>query len=190
MDTLIATSRLGIGKELAKKIRSSSGSVLAVLYGHGVEKSLALTVDYRSLEKALASPKKLNGSFAVQIDGTDSGKEVLVRELQRDPVSRRIIHVHLVVADPNKGLTAVVPLAFLGTSAGVKAGGKLRTPYREVTVSCRPNAIPASIDIVITNLNQGDAIMASQVTLPEGVKIVYDRDFIVAKVLLVRAKKK
>jgi large subunit ribosomal protein L25 len=190
METLIASTRQGLGKEAAKKVRSSQEQIPAVLYGFGVEKSTSLTLDYRTLEKALAGPKKLNASFNVSIDDQPFGKQVLVRELQRHPVSRRIMHVDLVVADPNKAINAVVPLAITGRSPGVQAGGRLRTPYREVTVSCVPSAIPASIDVDISPLHQGDAVMASKVSLPEGVKLVYDRDFIVAKVLIVRAKKK
>jgi large subunit ribosomal protein L25 len=162
MDTLIASTRQGLGKEAAKKLRSSQEQIPAVLYGFGVANSTSLTLDYRTLEKALAGPKKLNGSFNLSIDDQAFGQ----------PVS------------------AVVPLAVTGRSPGVQAGGRLRTPYREVTVSCVPSIIPAAIEVDITPLNQGDAIMASQVSLAEGVKLVYDRDFIVAKVLLVRAKKK
>jgi len=190
MDTLIASTRQGLGKEAAKKLRSSQEQIPAVLYGFGVANSTSLTLDYRTLEKALAGPKKLNGSFNLSIDDQAFGQPVLVRELQRHAVSRRILHVDLVVADPNKAISAVVPLAITGRSPGVQAGGRLRTPYREVTVSCVPSLIPAAIEVDISPLNQGDAIMASQVSLAEGVKLVYDRDFIVAKVLIVRAKKK
>lgn len=179
---LAGSLREGIGKEAAKKIRAA-GSTPAVLYGHGMSESVNLQLDPKVLNKALENPKKANALMSVDL-GSDAGSHtVLVREVQRHPVKRTILHVDLVVPDLEKNITATVPLRFIGKSVGVSMGGRLRTPYREVNVSARPADIPVDIEVDITPLDMGDLIKASELNAGENVSVVYDEDFVVVKVL-------
>ena len=179
---LAGSLREGIGKEAAKKIRAA-GSTPAVLYGHGMSESVNLQLDPKVLNKALENPKKANALMSVDL-GSDAGSHtVLVREVQRHPVKRTILHVDLVVPDLEKNITATVPLRFIGKSVGVSMGGRLRTPYREVNVSARPADIPVDIEVDITTLDMGDLIKASELNVGENVSVVYDEDFVVVKVL-------
>ena len=174
------------GKGFNRRLRSA-GKIPATLYGHGVEETTSVTVDPRELNKCLQNPKGANALFAFSIEG-GATHTVLVREIQRDAVSRNILHVDLVAPDLEKDLVATVGVAFSGKSPGVGLGGRLRTPYREVKVSARPAAIPASIPIDLGTLNIGDAIMASEIDLGEGASVLYERDFVVAKVLKPRGR--
>ena len=179
---LAGSLREGIGKEAAKKIRAA-GSTPAVLYGHGMSESVNLQLDPKVLNKALENPKKANALMSVDL-GSDAGSHtVLVREVQRHPVKRTILHVDLVVPNLEKNITATVPLRFIGKSVGVSMGGRLRTPYREVNVSARPADIPVDIEVDITTLDMGDLIKASERNAGENVSVVYDEDFVVVKVL-------
>lgn len=179
---LAGSLREGIGKEAAKKIRAA-GSTPAVLYGHGMSESVNLQLDPKVLNKALENPKKANALMSVDL-GSDAGSHtVLVREVQRHPVKRTILHVDLVVPDLEKNITATVPLRFIGKSVGVSMGGRLRTPYREVNVSARPADIPVDIEVDITTLDMGDLVKASELNVGENVSVVYDEDFVVVKVL-------
>jgi len=185
--TITAERRGEHGKEASKRVRDA-GKIPAVFYGHGVE-TTTVSVDPKSLSKALANPKGLNGLFGLNLDGSDAAQRVFVRELQRHPVSRNILHIDLVAPNPDKELTAVVPLRFTGRSIGVSTGGRMRKPYREVNVRALPDQIPGEIVIDVTNIDQGDAVYASQLDAGQG-SVVYDRDFVIVKVAAPRGGNK
>ena len=174
-----AESRSGLGKEAAKKVRNA-GKVPAVYYGFGAE-SQPVSLNPKELEQALANPKGINGYFSLSIDGNEQSNRVFFRELQRHPVTRRILHVDIVCPNPEKAIEAVVPLKFVGRSIGVSTGGRARRPYREVTVKGLPNLIPAEITVEISTVDQGEQITASQLDAGE-TQIIYERDFVIFKV--------
>jgi large subunit ribosomal protein L25 len=183
METILlnGTLREGVGKEANKKLRAS-GQMPAVLYGSGIEKSLSLALEPRQLVKALENPKKTNALMNVDL-GSDAGTHtVLVREIQRHPVRRTILHVDLVVPDLEKNVVSVVPLRYTGKSVGVSMGGRLRMPYREVSVLSKPANIPAEIVVDITDLDIDDAVHASGLDIGGDASVIFDRDFVVVKV--------
>ena len=179
---LNAALREGLGKEANRKLRAAGGTP-AVLYGHGVTESLHLTLEPRELVKALENPKKANALMSVALGSGSDSHTVLVREIQRHPVRRNILHVDLVVPNPDKQVVSTVPVRFEGKSVGVSMGGRIRMPYRQVQVSSLPAAIPVEIVVDITTLDIGDMVKASALGVPEGVSVVYDQDFVVVKVL-------
>lgn len=184
METILlnGTLREKVGKEANRKLRAS-GQMPAVLYGAGIDESISIALEPRQLNKALENPKKTNALMSVDL-GADAGTHtVLVREIQRHPVRRTILHVDLVAPELTKPVVSVVPLRYTGKSVGVSMGGRLRTPYREVTVECLPADIPAEIVVDITTLDIGQAVHASGLDVAEGVSVIYDRDFVVVKVL-------
>ncbi|MBV70179.1 MAG: 50S ribosomal protein L25 [Myxococcales bacterium] len=183
---LTGTLRTTSGKGSNRKLRAS-GKIPATLYGHGVGETKSVTLDPRELGKCLENPKGANALFSFSIDGTEN-HTVLVREIQRDSVSRRILHVDLVAPNPEANLVATVDVNFSGKCPGVSLGGRLRTPYREVKVSAKPRAIPAEIPVDLGTLDIGDTIMASEIDLGEDALILFERDFVIAKVLKPRGK--
>ena len=179
---LNGTLREGIGKEANRKLRASGGTP-AVIYGHGLDASVNVTLEPRQLTKALENPKKANALMSIDL-GSDAGTHVvLVREIQRHPVKRSILHVDLVIPDLEKPVQSTVPVRFTGRSVGVSMGGRLRTPYREVQVVCKPELIPVEVVVDISDLDIGDSVHASELDVSENVSVIYDRDFVVVKVL-------
>ena len=185
--TIIAESRSGLGKEAVKKARNA-GKVPAVYYGFGIE-SQPVSLDKKNLEQALSNPKGLNGYFNFNLNGSDSGNRVLIRELQRHPVTRTILHVDLVVPKADEMITTKVALKFVGRSIGVSTGGRARKPYREITVRGLPEDIPGDFTIDITNIDQGDQVLASEIEVL-GCKVIYDRDYVIFKVVAPRGGNK
>lgn len=177
---VVAEARNGAGKSVTRKLRAV-GRVPAVIYGHGIETPVNVTVDPKEMGKALRTPWGQNVLLTVQIDGKPH--KAMCREVQRNPVTRAIRHVDFVSPNPKKDVTVWVPLNITGKSIGISTGGKLRQPYREIRVKTTPEKIPADVTVDITNLDQNMGIMASDLNLGEGVKVVYDRDFVVAKIL-------
>ena len=174
-----AESRSGLGKEAAKKVRNA-GLIPAVFYGFEAE-SQPVSLNPKSLEQALANPKGANGYFTLTLDGNEAPHRVLVREIQRHPVTRNILHVDIVCPNPQNPIEARVPLNFIGRSIGVSTGGRARRPYREVTVLGLPDQIPSEIVVDISPIQQGEQITASQLDAGE-CSVVYDRDFVIFKV--------
>lgn len=180
-----AETRNGSGKGVNRKLRAID-RIPAVLYGHGVEKPINLTVDPKEMAKAIRTPWGVNVLLNLQHEGKTY--KAMCREIQRNPVSRAIRHVDFVSPNPNKEIIVLVPLNITGKSIGISTGGKLRQPYREVRIKTTPAKIPSEITVDITNLDQNQGIMASDLNLGEGVKVVYDRDFVVAKILAPKGK--
>lgn len=186
--TAIQTSRReGTGKGINRRLRAA-GKMPAVLYGHGIDAPISVTVEPKNLELALRHPKGLNALFPLTVDGETH--HVLVREIQRDPVSRKFLHVDFIAPDPAKEIVSAVPLSFTGKCRGVSLGGRLRTPYKSVKVQSLPKDIPASIEVDITDLDILDEVKASELPIAEGNSVVYDRDFVVVKVIQARGAKK
>lgn len=185
---LQSTSRTPGGKGAARRLRAA-GRIPAVVYGHGVESPVAVSLDPKALNKALDNPKKDNALFNVALDGGQA-HTVLVREIQRHPLSRAILHVDLVAPDLEVEMVSLVPLKFTGRSIGVSMGGRLRTPYREIKVRSKPSDIPADIEIDLGPMEIGDAVTVTGLNLPDGVVPIFERDFVIAKVLKPRGGKK
>ncbi len=177
---VVAEARNGAGKSVTRKLRAV-GRVPAVIYGHGIDTPVNVTVDPKEMAKAFRTPWGQNVLLTVQIDGKPH--KAMCREVQRNPVTRAFRHVDFVSPNPKKEVTVLVPLNITGKSIGISTGGKLRQPYREVRIKTTPSKIPSEITVDITNLDQNMGIMASELNLGEGVKVVYDRDFVVAKIL-------
>ena len=111
METILlnGTLREKVGKEANRKLRAS-GQMPAVLYGAGIDESISIALEPRQLKKALENPKKTNALMSVDL-GADAGTHtVLVREIQRHPVRRTILHVDLVAPELTKPVVSVVPL--------------------------------------------------------------------------------
>ena len=177
---LSCSLREGRGKGPNRRLRMDE-QLPAVVYGHGLDNSVAVTLNPRELAKGLENPKGYNTLFALDVNGkTVQG---LIRQVQRKPSTRQIQHVDVVVPDPDNAMVADVPVTTSGRAVGVLSGGKLIQNFRTVKVACRPADIPAIIDIDVTNLNHNQSVMASGLPLPEGVKPVFDHDYVVVKVL-------
>ena len=174
-------------KGVARRHRAD-GRLPAVLYGHGVTEPVCLSADPIQVKKGLENPKGFNAVFHLNFDGQTV--PVMVRDIQRDAISRDILHVDFVAPDLDKPIVAIVPVNLIGKSIGVSTGGRLRKPYREVKLRSKPVDVPAQVEIDVTNMDQGDEVRASTMPLPAGVEPVFDRDYLVVKVLKPRGKVK
>lgn len=178
--SLGATLRTGSGKGIARKIRAE-GMLPAVVY-RGGEPATPVSIDPEALE--LAFKKTQNRNTLVVLDlGEGQQRTCLVREAVRHPVSRRLEHVDFFEVLPDQQVEVVVPITPVGTSKGVKLGGKLRVIRRDMKVRCKPADIPASVDIDVSELSVNEFIRISQVAAPAGCELVYAADFNVMTVV-------
>ena len=181
-NTLAVELREGTGKGVARKLRAA-GRVPAVVYGHG-KTSLSLTLEPSELESMLRkSHAGMNTLIQLAGDAAVSGKTVLVKELQRDPVYGQVVHADLFEIDTTERISVSVPVHVKGTAEGVTMGGLLDHVLREIDLDCLPNAIPDEFVVDVTRLELGDVIHVSDLDVPAGVHIRTHADLAVVSVV-------
>ena len=175
--------RESTGKGVARKLRAK-GRIPGVCYGAGAD-TVPVALDPSTLERALrASAAGLNTLFGVQGGGAFNGKSVLIKELQRDPVQRNLLHADFYAVDLTKEIEVKVPLHLTGTAAGLMNGGIVDHQLREIEIKCLPTAIPESFSLDVTALNVGDSLHVRDIALPEGVTLVSDPGLGVVSVVI------
>jgi large subunit ribosomal protein L25 len=174
---LTATRRDDTGKGVARKLRAS-GQIPAVIYGHNREPQ-SLVVPSRELERLLDHISA--GSTVIDLDIGGTTARTLIREIQRHPFKRQILHVDFQELVAGETVTVEVPLVIVGTAEGVRVGGgTLDLVLREVEVECDPGNIPNHIDVDVTNLTIGHSIHVGDLTLPAGVTMITDAEQTIA----------
>ena len=180
-NVLSADNRTATGKGANRRLRVA-GHIPGVIYGKGRD-TQPVVLDPKALEAVLhKSGAGLNTLIDLSVAGrTDT---VLVKELQRDPVYGRYMHVDFFQVDLTQKITVSVPIHFVGKARGVEFGGILDHPLRELEVECLPRAIPEFVEVDVSALEIGQSIHVSELRLPEGVAVMTDGALPVASVVL------
>ena len=165
---LKAEKREESGKGAARKLRAA-GRVPAVLYGHGVG-PMAVSVDAKDLFHILHGSAGTNVLVDLQVDGTQHLS--LPREIQRDHVRGRYLHVDFLAVRRDETVTVSVPVHVIGESPGVKAGGVIEHHLWELQVECLPGDVPDGIDADVSKLQVGDSLRVADLTPPRGVSVL------------------
>ncbi len=175
---LHATRREPDGSRSARRLRRA-GAVPGIVYGGG-EDPIPFAVNARDLRHALASAGSV---LDLQLDGS-SGTPVVLKELVRHPVNGLTTHIDLIRVRLDVKIEAQVTLELTGgdDSPGVKQGGVLEQPLREVTVESLPTSIPDVIQHDISEMEIGDTLTLDAVTAPAGVTIVSEGETLVATI--------
>ena len=166
-----ATTRTVSGTGTACKMRAA-GKIPAIIYGHG-RAPQSLELDGHTFTRLLEKVSYLTTVIELTIDGTMA--RTLIRELQRHPVKRDILHVDFQELVAGEKVTIRVPLKFVGTPEGVRTGGGiLDETVRELHISVDPAEIPNHIDIDVSHLQVGKSLHVRDVKAPAGVTILDD----------------
>jgi large subunit ribosomal protein L25 len=175
---LSVDTRASVGKGAARKMRSA-GAIPAIVYGHAREPQ-ALTVNNHELTKLLDKVSYKTTVIELQFTGGTSAK-TLIREIQRHPYKRHILHVDFQELVAGEKVTVKVPLVFVGTPDGVRLGGGiLDEVMRELEVAVDPSNIPNHIDVDVTKLQVGHSIHVRDLIVPSHVEVMNDADQTVA----------
>src|SRR5262245_28487738 len=167
-DDIILSAETGrsTGSAASRRLRAT-GKVPAVLYGRGAEPA-ALTVDWRDLRAALTTDKGLNALLTVQVDGTST--KAIVKEMQRHPVRRDVLHVDFLAVDIDKPIAVDVPIVLEGEATKVlREQGVVEQTVNAIVVHAKPDAIPGHLAVDVSDLEIGHTITISDLVLPEGV---------------------
>lgn len=164
------------GKGPAREIRRS-GRIPAVLYGGG--KSTSLVLNPLDIKHVIESDSGENALINLKFrssDGKQTTAVAILREFQRDPVTREFLHVDLFEISMDKLLRIRVPLVEKGMAPGVKDGGILQHNLRDLEIECLPTAIPDYIEMDISGIQIGESIHVRDLRVSEGITILEDPD--------------
>ena len=138
---LNAERRSDAGKGVARKLRAA-GKIPAVLYGQGLD-TTPLTVDSRELSHLLHGSAGSNVLVDLVVDGEEH--LAIPREIQRDHIHARFVHVDFLAVSRTQTITVNVPVHETGEAVGVKEGGVVEHHLREVQIECLPQDVPDEI---------------------------------------------
>lgn len=178
---LTAQARSDTGKGAAHRLRFAGG-IPGIVYGPDHE-PVMISVETRSFQKMMREMQGGAVLVNLTVDGaSDGAMKVLIKEVQRDPVTSQPLHMDLIRVSLDKPVHLVVPIQLTGMPVGVKLeGGFMDHVLREVEVACLPMDIPDVIDIDVTGLNVGDSLHVSDIPT-EKFEILTPADRVIAAV--------
>ena len=182
---LSATARQSTGKGAARSLRRD-GRLPAIIYGHARE-PLSLSVPEREFERLLEKFAAENTVIELQIDGAMS--RTLIREIQRHPVRRNVLHVDFLELVAGERVVVSIPIVLTGIPEGVRqAGGILSQIMQELECRVDPLNMPSKIEVDVSELTIGHSVHVSEMTIPEGVEVLDDPESTVAIVAAPKAE--
>jgi len=159
------------GKNASRRLRRE-GKIPVILYGLKTE-NVSLSLEKKDLFKILKSESGENTIFKVSFDSQT--QNVMIKDLQKDPTSDRLLHVDLILITMDKEIRVSVPIVLVGEAVGVKTeGGFVDFTMRELEIECLPKDIPEHIDVDLTELHLHQSIKVEELTPPSGVTLVSD----------------
>src|SRR5688572_24352966 len=183
--SLNAKTRSARGKGAARKLRAA-GEFPAVVYGHGREPQ-SLSINAREFLRLSERIRLTSTVIELSVDGKVA--KTIIRELQRHPLNREMLHVDFQELVAGEKITVSIPLKFIGTPEGVKTGGGiLEEIMHQVEVEVDPSNIPDHIDVDVTALTIGHSLHVSDLKLPAGVEVLTDAEQTIAVVAAPKAE--
>ncbi len=162
-----------VGTGAARRLRRGL-AIPAVVYGGGRDPQ-PVVVDPRPVEHVLEGDRGLNTLIQLRVAGRDLKRMVMLRDVQRDPVTEALLHCDFVRVEMDEPMEATVLVRFEGTPIGVKSeGGLVEFVHREVTIKALPAEIPSHLSADLSDLHVGQHFEAGELPLPEGVTLVTD----------------
>lgn len=179
--------RKDLGKNAAGRVRRT-GRVPGIVYGLGLD-PFPVAAESRRVEEILRLDTGRNTIFTLQLQGQDRSRAVMIKELTRDPVSEKLVHVDFVRVDLEKRIRVDVPIRVVGIAEGVKnEGGLMEFVQRTVEVECLPGSIPEALTVDVTALHVNQHVSVKDLVTPEGVEVLDEPEAIVAVVALPKAE--
>ena len=169
--TINVELRKDVGKGASRRLRRA-GRVPAVIYG-GHKDPVALSLELNELLRATENEAFYASILEIKIDEKNRQKAV-VRDMHRHPFKPVIMHIDFLRISAKQVLKMMVPVHFLGeedSPAGRTSGVVIQHLVTEVEISALPKDLPEFISIDLSEMDAGDAVMLSDIKLPEGVEI-------------------
>lgn len=167
---VVAEPRNETGKGAMRRLRRT-GKVPAVVYGAGKD-TVSLTVNQHTIHKQLEHEAFYSHILTVAVG--KKKEQVVLKDLQRHPATSQVLHMDLLRVVATQEIDMRVPLHFINEEKcpGKKEGGVINHLITELEVRCLPKDLPEYIEVDVINLEIGDSLHLSQLTVPDGVDVV------------------
>jgi large subunit ribosomal protein L25 len=185
---LRAEKRTGTGKGVTRKIRKV-GNIPAVLYGRGVD-SVPIKISAKEWDALMRRVRK-NVILTMELHG-DAGLEnrpVMIKSIQPGFLGDDVCHIDFLQVSMERTIEIEIPIHLTGIAKGVINNGIVEQHLRSIMVECLPTQIPEQIEIDVTNLEIGDSIHVSDISL-SGVKLLEHANVAVVTVIPPEAEEK
>lgn len=167
-----------------KKTRHSSrqcrrkGLVPGVIYGKGINNFL-FEIGELELNHALS----VTGEHGLlSINSQEGSLNTLIKEVQRDPVTRRVLHIDLEKVEGNEEIETAVPINYVGEEYINKLDAVLQKNLDSIKVKCSPSNIPKGVNLNVGRAKPGDQFKIADVEFGNEITVVDDLNYIVASV--------
>ncbi len=179
--TLKASSREDLGKGASRRLRRLEELMPAIVYGSN-KKPKNISIVHKDMQKALENEAFYSHILQLEIDGKN--EKVILKDLQRHPYKKIIMHADFLRVSDKTAINVHVPIHFTNedTSVGLKAGGLLSKHLVEIEIKCLPKALPEHIDVDLSTLEIGQVIHTSDLSLPKDVSFVSTEDLAVVSI--------
>ena len=169
--------RKQISKGSNHRLRAT-GKIPGVVYGLN---SSNMNVEFGSME--VHKVLEINGEHCIiEIQKNGTSEKVIVRDVQRDPVTRELLHIDLQRVDENKRITSMVPIVFRGENNLRSKQAVVQKQLDSVEVECRPSALPKFFPIDVSKMIPGNRITFNDIEASSEISILGDMNTIIAAV--------
>lgn len=177
MEILNSNSREKSTAHEARKIRRN-GKVPGILYGKHITNML-FEIGELELTKELSKNGE-HGIVNIKIDGKDH--MALIKEIQKDPVNRKFIHIDLEELSNDTVVVTDVPLVFIGDDVIARNGAILQKEKNKVKVQCTGANLPKSINVDVSNLSFGDTYRIANIEFSKEITFMEDPNTVIAAI--------
>ncbi len=160
------------GKGASRRLRRLNNAIPAVLYG-GDKDAVSLTISHDDILHATENEAFFSHIITLNIDSKK--EKAVIKALQRHPAKPFILHADFLRVSDKQAIVVKVPIHFINEDkcVGVKlGGGNILKTLNEIEVSCLPKDLPEYIEVDMLEVELGDTVHLSDITLPEGVTSV------------------
>lgn len=178
-ETLVLSTKTGRaeGSSSSRRLRRE-GKVPGVVYGLGND-PVSISIDWPDLRAVLTTDAGLNAIITLDVDGDQQLS--IVKDIQRHPVRRDVMHVDFIRVDPDAEVSVDVPLILVGEAKELEqANGMVDQAMFSLTIWSKLLTIPTEIEVDVSALTVGDSVRVEQLNLPAGVRTDIDPDEAVA----------
>lgn len=173
--SLNSQTRNDVGSNASNRIRNN-GHIPGVVYGYDIEPR-TIELDQREVNNILR-----NHGANVLLDLEIDGKKItsVIKELQRDPIHKQIIHIDFQSISFDKPIQATVPIALSGKQLVEDSYSTIQHQLREVQIECLPQNIPESIEVSVKDLAFGQPIKIADIEFAEEITVLNEGKEVIA----------
>jgi large subunit ribosomal protein L25 len=186
-----AQARSSKGRRYAADLRRAD-KLPAIVYGRG-EKPLSIEVSAKEIPVLFLRTLGKNSLLTMSLTdekGATKDSVVMFKDVQREPVKNKFLHVDFYHVDMAHPIKLKVPVVLDGVPKGVKEqGGLLNHPTRNLNVRCLPSDIPAEIRVDVSELGLNESLLLQNVAPPKGVTFLGDPHTVLAIVSEIEEEK-